>query len=208
MRRFRYTLLSICLVLLFLGGSDLILWFNNQNAEAIGIDNLEQKGAPREWLKVSDGYQDLDRAISTSGSVKMEALLVPLLTNPEQEEIRVLVETRNPHLLQLFQEYHFLSDTIPDKEAFRSKFAAEFKGQREVTGMLVAGLVARGNQQNLLKLAKETELRIADDVIFISEGKEPDRLRGVFFTLIGLLGLIKLLFGKKDSTAVSPGKPQ
>jgi hypothetical protein len=30
MRRFRYTLIAVCLVLLFLGSNDLLLWFNNQ----------------------------------------------------------------------------------------------------------------------------------------------------------------------------------
>jgi len=30
MRRFRYPLIAVCLVLLFLGINDLLLWFNNQ----------------------------------------------------------------------------------------------------------------------------------------------------------------------------------
>ena len=71
--------------------------------------------------------------------------------------------------------------------------------------MLVAGLIARGNQQKLVKLAKETDLNIADDVIFLSEGKEPEKWRGVFFTLVGLLGLFKVLTHKKGITPV-PGK--
>lgn len=198
MRRFRFTLIAVCLVLLFLGVSDLILWFNNQAPRPISVDRLEQSGAPSEWMHVTSGYQDLDRAISTSGSVEMEALLIPLLVHPDQEQIRILVETRNPHLLQLFQDYHFLTDTIPEKQAFRRKHESAFKGQREITGMLVAGIIAQGNQQKLVKLAKQTELNIADDVILLSEGKEPGRWRGVFFTAIGLLGLGKVLFrGKK-----------
>lgn len=197
MRRFRYTLIAICLLLLFLGGSDLVLWYHNQSPKTVTIQALERDGAPQEWLHVTSGYQDLDRAISTSGSVDMEALLIPLLATPDQGQIKILVETRNPHLLQIFQDYHFFTDTLPQKQEFHRQHNAEFKGQREVTGMLVAGLIARGNQQKLLKLAKETDLDIADGVIFLSEGKEPDQWRGLFFTVIGLLGLIRVLTHKQ-----------
>ena len=206
MRRFRYTLIAVCLVLLILGVSDLTLWFNNQAPQAVSIETLEQIGAPAEWLDVKAGYQDLDRAISTSGSLEMEALLVPLVAHPDQEQIHVMVETRDPHQLKLFQDYHFFTDTLPEKKEFRRKHGAEFKGQRDITGMLVAGLIARGNRQKLIDLAKETDLNIADDVIFLSEGKEPGKLRGVFFTLIGLLGLFKVFTHKKAVTP-TPEKP-
>ena len=206
MRRFRFTLFSICLLLLFLGMNDLILWFHNQSPQPISIGILEQTGAPQEWLHVTAGYQDLDRGISTSGSLEMEALLVPLLMHPDQDQIKVMVETRDSHLLKLFQDYHFLTDTISEKQDFRRDHTNEFQGQRDVTGMLVAGIIARGNQQKLLKLAKQTGLDIADDVIFLSEGKEPDKWRGVFFTVVGLLGLIKILTLKKKETPVSQDK--
>jgi hypothetical protein len=104
-----------------------------------------------------------------------------------------LIETRNPQLLELFQSYHFFTDSLAQKQDFRSRHAAEFEGQREVTGMLVAGLIARGNRQNLLKLAKETDLDVADDVIFLSEGKTPGKWRGIFFTAVGMLGLVRVL---------------
>ena len=200
MKRFRFTLIAICLVLLYLGGNDLLLWFNNQSPQTLSISQLEENGTPQEWLNVKSGYMDLDRAISTSGSVEMEALLVPLVAHPDQERIRVMVETRDPDLLQLFKDYHFFTDTIPEKQAFRQKHAGTFKGQREITGMLVAGLIARGNQQKLLKLAKQTGLDMAENVIFLSEGKEPGKWRGVFFTVIGLLGMVRVFTYKKPET--------
>ncbi len=203
MRRFRYTLIAVCLVLLFLGVSDLTLWYNNLAPQPVSIETLEQIGAPAEWLEARAGYQDLDRAISTSGSLEMEALLVPLVADPDQEQIHVMVETRDPHQLKLFQDYHFFTDTLPEKRDFRRKHGAEFKGQRDITGMLVAGLIARGNRQKLIDLAKETDLNIADDVIFLSEGKEPGKLRGVFFTLIGLLGMVKVFTHKKAANPTS-----
>lgn len=206
MNRFRFTLIAVCLVLLFLGVSDLVLWFNNQAPQSVQIDQLEASGAPREWLQVSGGYQDLDRAISTSGALELEALLVPLISHPDQERIQVMVETRNEHLLRLFKEYHFFTDTVPEKRAFRERHAREFKGERDVTGMLVGGLIASGNQDKLRKLAQQTGLDIADDVIFLSEGKEPGTWRGVFFTLVGLLGLVKILLSKKPA-APAPSSP-
>lgn len=198
MNRFRFTLIAVCLVLLYLGTSDLLLWFNNQSPQNISISQLETQGAPQEWLRVTSGYQDLDRGISTSGSLELEALLIPLMTHPDQEQIQVMVETRASDLLELFKEYHFFIDTVPEKQAFRAKHASAFKGQREVTGMLVSGLIASGNQQKLLKLAKQTGLEIADDVIFLSEGKEPGKWRGVFFTAVGLLGLLRVVTRKNQ----------
>ncbi len=199
MNRFRFTTIAICLVLLYLGVTDLLLWFNNQYPESISISQLEEAGPPQEWLNVTSGYQDLDRGISTSGDLEMEALLIPLVAHPDQELIRVMVETRNGKLLQIFKEYHFFTDTVPEKRAFRTKYAPSFKGQRDVTGMLVSGLITRSNQQKLLKLAKQTDLNIADNVIFLSEGKEPGKWRGVFFTVVALLGLVKVITGKKHS---------
>jgi hypothetical protein len=207
MKRFRFTLIAICLVLLYLGGNDLLLWFGNRSPRPVSISQLEISGAPQEWLTVEAGYLDLDRAISTSGSVELEALLVPLVVQPGQERIRVLVETRDPELLQLFAQYHFFMDTLPQKRAFRLEHAATFEGQRNITGMLVAGLIVRGNQQKLMKLAHQTDLDIADNVIFLSEGKEPGKWRGVFFAAVGLLGLFKVLTRRGERHPLAPDKP-
>jgi len=204
MNRFRFTMIAICLVLLYLGVSDLSLWFNNLSPQAISISQLEQDGAPQQWLSVSGGYQDLDRAISTSGTVEMEALLIPLVTHPDQQHINIMMETRDPELLRLFREYHLHTDTIPEKQTFRQEHAAAFKGQKNVTGMLVTSLIARSNQQKLMELAQQTGLDIDDKVIFLSEGKEPGKWRGVFFAIIGFIGLIKGVLKFKKST---PNKP-
>jgi hypothetical protein len=206
MNRFRFTFIAVCLVLLYLGISDLRLWYNNQAPHTITIEALESSGPPQEWLHVVGGYQDLDRAINTSGTVEIEALLVPLLTDPEQPMIRVLVETHNPHLIQLFKEYHLFTDTLPEKKAFREQYAAAFKGQRDILGMLSGGLIASGNQQKLLNLAKDTGLDVDENVIFLSEGKKPGRWRGLFFTVIGGLGLLRVCRRKKNP-ATDPKEP-
>lgn len=193
MRRFRYTLIAVCLVLLYLGGCDLLLWYQNPAPQVLSIQDLEQSGPPRAWLQVEGGYLDLDRAISTSGTVEMEALLIPLLTEPRQEQIRVLIETRDPQLLELFKQYHFFTDTLPEKQAFRAQHAASFLEQRPVTGMQAADLVSRNNHQKMLELAKEIDLQVTEDILFLSEGKTPALWRGLFFFVTGLLGLGNVL---------------
>lgn len=200
MKRFRFTLLAVCLVLLFLGGNDLLRWWRNQQPASISISAVEADGPPQEWLHITGGHQDLDRAISTSGTIELEALLVPLVSDPDQTEIRVLVETRNPRLLELFRQYHFFTDTLPEKRAFRASHAEAFKGQRDVTGMLVSGLIVKGNRQKLFDLAKQTGMEVADDVLFVSEGKEPAFWRGMFFAAVGIFGLIRLWWEKAKNS--------
>jgi len=204
MNRFRFTLLAVSAVLMLLGGNDLYVWVNNLEPQRVSIEQLEKQGPPRSWLHVTGGYQDLHSAISTSGTIELEALLVPLKHSSQQKTITVLIETRAPHLLDLFKQYHFFTDTLPEKKAFMVKHGAEFSSQRDITGMLVSGLISRGNQQKLLQLAKETNLQLADNVIFLSEGKEPARWRGVFFALVGLFGIVRFVFIKRSKPEVAP----
>lgn len=199
MQRFRVTLIAVAAILLFLGITDLSLWWRNRAPTSVDIAVLAEQGAPTEWLKVGGGYMDLDRAISTSGTIELEALLVPLLVEPDQEEIPVLVETRNPHLLELVRGFHFTPETAAEQEAFRKEHADEFVARREVTGMLVSGMIAKGNRTKLLELAQETGLNVQEDVIFLSEGKIPQLWRGLFFTLVAL-GTVLKLFWPQSST--------
>jgi hypothetical protein len=48
---------------------------------------------------------------------------------------------------------------------------------------------------------------MAENVIFLSEGKEPGKWRGVFFTVIGLLGLVRVLTGKRERRPPAPVRP-
>jgi hypothetical protein len=193
MKRFRFTLLAICLVLLYLGWTDIDILLRNPSPATVSIEELEKGNVPREWLHVTGGHLNLLEAISTSGSIELDAFLVPLKSSPEAETFHVLVETRDPRVQELLATYHFNLETAAEKEAYLKANAAEFQGQREVTGMVVTGLIASGNRDKLMKLAKEVGLQVPPDVIFLSEGKEPGRWRGFFFLGVGLLGLIKVL---------------
>jgi hypothetical protein len=200
MLRFRVTLTAISAILLFLGINDLNIWWHNRVPTPVDIATLANKGASAEWLKVSNGYMDLDRAISTSGTIELEALLVPLLPELGQEEIRVLVETRNPRVIELVTGYHFTPETEEEQTAFREKHAAEFQARRDITGMLVSGLIAKGNRTKLLKLARETGLDVQEDVIFLSEGKIPQLWRGLFFSLVALFTILKLYWPQSSTS--------
>lgn len=203
MKRYRFTVLTVCLFLLFLGWNDLSLFFRNRTPKLVAIETLKKRGALREWLYVQGGYQDLEQAISTSGTVELDALLVPLKSAPEAPTFRVLVETRNPHLLELFRTYHFKIDSVFEKEAFLEKHRQEFHGRRDVSGMVVGGLIAAGNRSKLEKLTGELRGVDPEQAIFLSEAKEPPRLRGFFYAGIGLFGLIAVIRRWKTS---APGR--
>lgn len=190
MKRFRFTLIAICLFLVWLGWTDVDLFLRNRQPAEISVEELIARGAPREWMHIRGGYQDIEQAISTSGTIELDALLVPLKADPDDERIHVLVETRNPEVIKLFSTYHFKIDSALEKEAFQEKHRGEFFGQRDITGMLVSGLVATSNRDKLLSLTEKTDLPVVEDVILISEGKEPVSFRGFFFLGTGLLGLI------------------
>lgn len=202
MKRFRFTLLAVCLVLLYLGWNDVSLYLRNPSPAAIEISELERNGAPREWLHVTEGIQDLQQAISTSGSIDIEALLVPLKSSPNDDDFRVLLETRNTRLMEHFRAYHFGQDSVFAKEKYLREHEEDFHARRDITGMVVGGLVASANRDKLMQLSRDVGMNVADDVIFISEGKEPPRYRGFFFMAVGILGLIKvLLLWKKSKPA-------
>lgn len=196
MKRFRFTLLAICLFLVGLGSYNIYLFFRNLHPAAVTIETLEKEGAPREWLRVTGGTLDLEKAVSTSGSIELDALLVPLQGDPAGG-IRVMVETRDPRLLDLFRTYHFQFDSVREKNEYLSEHRDEFHPRREITGALM-GIVAQGNRDKMLKLARSAGLNVSEDVIFLTEGKTPPRYSGFFFAAVGLLGLAKVLSRWKE----------
>lgn len=193
MKRFRFTLLAICLVLIYLGWSDVDLYLRNQTPLTIPLAELERQGAPREWLTIQEAYPDFVEAISTSGSVEVDAVLLPLKRSPEATEFRIVAETRDPKFLELFRTYYFVLETEQQRADFLAEHQAELVGPREVTGVVVTGSVASGNRDKLLKLAKEVGLPVSNDVIFISAGKKIEAFRGFFFLGLALLALVKIL---------------
>ena len=196
MKRYRMTLLAICLVLGFLGYQDLKTFFNNPEPLPISISELEQSGAPREWLQIQGGSLDLEQAINPSGQIdtfENGPFFVPIVGRNNDGAIRVVVETQLPQVIEILKTYALGFDSEEEQQLFLAKNKAAFHPAYEVTGMTASWLTSTANRDKLLKLAKQQNMPVRDDVIFISEGKKPAKFRGFFFSIIALLGLIKFV---------------
>jgi hypothetical protein len=191
MKRFRITLLVVCLVLIYLGGTDLQLMLRNPHPVAVNISELEKSGPEREWLTIRGGHQNLLEAISTTGSVEVDAFLVPIKTAPQAERYRVLLETRDPQIVDALKTYHFMLDSEKARQDFVDENRELFYGKRDVTGMVMTGLIGTNNRNRLQKLARDFGVPVPEDAILVSEGKEPARIRGFFFVIVAMLGLVK-----------------
>jgi hypothetical protein len=180
------------MVLLYLGGSDLRILLRNPKPMPVSLTELEQQEPEQEWLTIRGGHQDLLEAISTSGSVEVNAFLVPLKTSPEAKDYRILIETRKPQIVDALKFYHFKLETDLERQKYLEEHRELFFGQREVTGMVMSGLIGRNNRNRLSKLSKDYGIAVPENVMFVTEGKEPAKIRGFFFVGVALLGLVKL----------------
>jgi hypothetical protein len=207
MRRFRYTLLAICLVLLFLGIHDLRLLLRNPQPAVVSITDLEKSAPSQEWLTVSDGIWNLQQAISTSGTIEIEAFLVPLRNSDDPNApIKVMIETRDPAVIDLLKTYYFSFDNDAEQAAFLAANLDRFIGRHEITGMVIGGLIASGNRDKLIKLAQELKMPVGDDVLFISDGQQPGKVSGIFFTVMALFGIGRFVqLMRRPSAAKSDG---
>lgn len=194
MKRFRVTLLVVCLMLGWLGFNDLSLFLRNSAPQTISIEDLANQGAPREWLQIDGGYQDLLQAINMSGTMEIDSFLVPLKHSADTDDLLVWFETRDPQIVSALKTYYFKIDTDKERSDFVEENRQLFFAQRDLTGMTVSNLVADSNKNKLEELLEEMGIPVSDRVIFISEGKEPSSGRGFFFVAMALLGLVKLMF--------------
>ncbi len=193
MKQFRVTIIAICLILGWLGYADLSLLLRNPEPLEISIVDLEATGAPREWLTVHGGYQDLLQAINMSGTLEIDSFLVPLKSTPDSSKLEIWFESRDPEIIDALKTYHFMLETDEQQQAFLRDNQQFFLAQRQLTGMTANNLVADSNQKKLTDLLTSMNIPITDNTIFISEGKQPVVWRGVFFFGIALIGLVKVL---------------
>lgn len=193
MKRFRVTLLVVCLLLGWLGYTDLSLLLRNRAPQQISISELENQGATQEWISVNGGYQDLLQAINMSGTMEIDSFLVPLKRSASSPDNNVWFETRDPQIVELLKTYYFNLDTDEQRQQFLADNRAFFTAQRNVSGMTADNLIADSNSSKLRELLEEMQLPVAENVIFITEGKQPAALRGLFFAAISIIGLLKLL---------------
>lgn len=204
MKRYRITLLAVCLVLGWLGYHDLKLFFNNPEPLPVNLAEIETGGAPREWLQIDGGYLDLEQAINPTGeleSLESGPFFVPVVGRSGSGEIRVVVETRRQEVIDLLKSFVLDFDSVEARQAFLEKNRERFRPQVSITGMTASWLTSTANRDKLLQLAKEQNMPVSADVIFISEGKEPGKFRGFFFSVVAILGIVKFISmtAKKES---------
>ena len=193
MNRFRVTLIAVCIVLSWLAYKDISLYLRNPEPLAISIAELETLDkAPREWLTISGGYPQILQGINMTGSMEFEAFLVPLSSSPDTSHFTVWFETRDPEVLKALSTYYFLLNTEAKRMAFLEENSHIFSGQRTLTGMTAAELVANSNQKKLVNLLEQIGIETTETPIFISESKQPVAWRGIFFALIACAGLMKI----------------
>ncbi|PLY00706.1 MAG: hypothetical protein C0624_11725 [Desulfuromonas sp.] len=198
MKRFRFTLLAIFLLPLCLGIIDLRVVLDNPEPKTLSAAELMLNGLPQEWVIIEGATLDLTQAINLSGELPIEVLSVPLV-GPEDANYKVWIETRNPQLVKLVSHYETGFDTIFAKEAFFEENRTRFFPQRTIRAMAADWISANPNKQNLLKLLPAEELANKDPevlkstMILVSEGKEPSPVRGSFYLVSGLLGLVLVI---------------
>lgn len=200
MKRYRVTLMVVCLVLLYLGGNTIHFHVKNPDPLPISLEELERSGPPREWLTIEGGYVNLLEAISTTGSVEVDVFLVPLKVSPQAESYRVLVETRDPEIVTALRTYFFKLDSEMEKQRYLQEHQELFLGRRDITGQLQDYLPSKRNRSLIESMKRKGEENLPDDVILVSENKEsPMLLGGIFMVVMALLGMAKAaVFWKKS----------
>lgn len=178
----------MALVLGLLGIDDARVALNNRKPQVISPSELSRTEA--EWLELRNAELDLEEAISTSGTLEVDALLVPLAL-PGGGPTRMLVETRDPRRLELFRQLHFGQDSEAQKAAFRLAQHEALHPRSTLRGLRLRGMVARSNAAKLTSLAQEGGLSLDPAAFILVEGREPSPGRGFFFLAMALAALIK-----------------
>lgn len=199
MKRFRFTFLAICLILTWLGSSDLILQLRNPEPLALELSALPEGPPPREWLSLSGGHLDLLQGINMSGTIDIDSFLIPLVKDHTDKRTRVWVETRDPAIIKRLKTYYFEIDDDKRRAAYLAAHRDEFFPQRTVTGMTADNLVANNNRTKLIELLGSMGINPPKNILFLSEGKTPNRLRGPAFIILALAGVLKFIFWSKKA---------
>lgn len=198
MKRFRFTLLAVFLLPLCLGIIDLRLVMKNLEPAQVGVEQLAQQGLPQDWVVIEDATLDLTKAINLSGELPIEVLFVPL-ANAKHGPHTIWIETRDPRFVKLVSRYETGFDTVFAKEAFFEQNKASFFPQLNIQAMTADWISANPNKDNLVRLlsAEGTSIQnpeaFKESMILLSQDKEPSPIRGSFYFISGLAGLVLLI---------------
>jgi hypothetical protein len=199
MKRFRFTFLAICLLLTWLGGSDLILQMRNPAPLSINISQLPDGDLGQEWLSITGGHLDLLKGVNMSGTIEIDSFLIPLVAGAGTDRPRLWVETRQPAIIRLLSDYYFKLNNDQERTDYFNQHRQDFFPQMTITGMTADNLIASANRGKLSELLNSMGIATGENLLFISEGKEPNRLRGPVFLLLATIGMLRFLFWTKKT---------
>ncbi len=212
MNRYRVTVLVICAILLVLAVGDFYTLKRNSEPQVIAWDMKTGGLDPdREWVTITGGTLMLEEAVSNSGELEIDALVVPLVRDIDEKKFHVLVETRDPKLVEAFTKYHLGLDSDAEKAEFLEQNIDTFRMQKTIKGMVVVGafggLMPNRDQETMREVAKATNMDLAEDVVFIHEGNEPaSPFRAIFFLVMAIAGVIKVIIISRQAKS-SAGMP-
>ena len=135
-----------------------------------------------------------------SGTIEIDSFLIPYVEDSSIQNPRLWIETRQPAIISLLTTYYFKLDNDQKRAAYLEEHQDKFFPSVTITGMTADNLIADANRNKLLELLTSMGIDTGDDILFISEGKEPNRFRGPGFLLLSMLGVIKFLFWNKKTT--------
>ncbi len=200
MKRFRFTFLAICMLLTWLGIYDLVLQLRNPEPLRVELRELSSAQPQQEWLSISGGHLDLLKGINMSGTIEIDSFLIPFVEDRSVENPRLWIETREPAIINLLTTYYFKLDNEQKRATYLKEHQDEFFPATTVTGMTADNMIADSNRDKLLELLTSVGIETGEDILFISEGKEPNRYRGPGFLLLSIIGIIRfILWSKKPS---------
>ncbi|THB74270.1 MAG: hypothetical protein D6B28_02305 [Gammaproteobacteria bacterium] len=207
MNRYRITVLVVCVVLIVLAVGDFYTLRRNYEPQVIAWDQISGGiSLDREWVTITGGTLMLEDAISNSGELEIDALVIPLVRDIGDKTFYILVETRDPKLIETLMTYKYAFDTEHEQAEFLEKNIEMFRVQRTVSGMVVVGafggLMPNRDQETMRELAKSENMELDENVIFVHEGNEPAKpYRGIFFLLMGIAGIIKVIIVMRQSNS-------
>ncbi len=208
MNRYRVTVLVVCSILIILAIGDFYTINRNMEPQIIALDKISGDITPdREWVTITGGTLMLEEAISNSGELEVDALVIPLVRGVGEKTYHTLVETRDSKLLNAFITYHLSLDSEAQKAEYLENNIDIFRMQRSVSGMIVVGafggLLPNRDQDIMRELAKSENMDLDQSVIFVHEGKEPAKpYRGIFFLLMGIAGIIKVIVIGRNNKSI------
>ena len=197
MKRFRFTFLAICMLLTWLGINDLVVQLRNTEPMKVELYDLASAQSQQEWFSISGGHLDLLKGINMSGTIEIDSFLIPLVADRSVDNPRVWVETRQPAIINLLTTYYFKLDNDQKRAAFLEEHQDEFFPKTTITGMTADSLIADANRSKLLELLTSMGIETGEDILFISEGKEPNQFRGPGFLLLSIIGVIRVILWSK-----------